>query len=256
MAQLTHALTFCSTYVHLSIAIIRSEKSSASEGKPSSLAVYGINEWSSPLAQRKLEVARQDIDMKKKFLALKSSSLAKSSESNASDQAKVKADSDAVDHARRDLDQARNAYARMVSQANEQQRIMYDKPMTASSLELQHQGFKIVEILSSLDPSYLESQKNDVVRALRWLWRSRGRHYRLLHEEEVPPRYHFESFDLGNFLTRWSNPTDIDSLFDLLRIFIQPLSSIDFSFVKQFLMRTVCNFSIEQKSLTLKRYVV
>jgi hypothetical protein len=52
------------------LQIIRAEKPSSPDGKPisSSLAMYGINEWSSPSAQRKLEVARQDIELKKKFL--------------------------------------------------------------------------------------------------------------------------------------------------------------------------------------------
>ncbi len=49
--------------------IIRSEKTSALEVK---VAVYGINEWSSPSTQRKLKVARQEIEVKKKSLALKS----------------------------------------------------------------------------------------------------------------------------------------------------------------------------------------
>ena len=78
------------------------------------------------------------------------------------------------------------------------------------------------EILASLNSQYLENQ-NDVVRALRWLWRSRGRHYRLLHEEEIPPRYHCESLALGKFLVSYSqaNPTDTDVLFDLIRIFCE-----------------------------------
>jgi len=60
------------------LAIIRSEKTIRSEPVSSSLAVYGINEWSSPSAQRKLELARQDIEMKKKFLALKTQEEARS----------------------------------------------------------------------------------------------------------------------------------------------------------------------------------
>jgi hypothetical protein len=45
-----------------------------------------------------------------------------------------------------------------------------------------------------------------------------------------------------------ANPTDTDVLFDLIRIFLQPLSSVDFSFIKQFLCWTVSSdSSIEQK---------
>ena len=155
---------------------------------------------------------------------------------------------EAAERAKRELEEARNAYARDVSQVSAQSNVS-DKTMTITALELQHTGFKIVEILTSLNPQYLQSQ-NDVVRALRWLWRSRGRHYRLLHEEEIPPRYHYESSALGKFLVSYSkaNPTDTDVLFDLIRIFLQPLSSVDFSFIKQFLCWTVSSDnSIEQK---------
>jgi len=246
------------------LAIIRSEKTIRSEPVSSSLAVYGINEWSSPSAQRKLELARQDIEMKKKFLALKTQEEARSQKTiqtkvddsySSEYQAAAQASREAVERAKRELEDARKAYVRDVSQASSQSNVP-DKPMTVSALELQHQGFKIVEILTSLNPQYLESQ-NDVVRALRWLWRSRGRHYRLLHEEEIPPRYHCESLALGNFLVSYSqaNPSDTDVLFDLIRIFLQPLSSVDFSFIKQFLLRTVSNvFSVEQKSQILQRF--
>merc|ERR1712194_523398 len=129
--------------------------------------------------------------------------------------------------------------------------------MTVSALELQHQGFKIVDILASLNSEYLGNQ-NDIVRALRWLWRSRGRHYRLLHEEEIPPRYHCESLVLGKFLVSYSqaNEHDTDVLFDLIRIFLQPLSSVDFSFIQQFLLKTVSMPSkpVEQKSQILQRF--
>ena len=40
--------------------------------------MYGINEMNSPSAQRKLEVARQKIEMEKKFLALKTQEEARS----------------------------------------------------------------------------------------------------------------------------------------------------------------------------------
>ncbi len=260
--------------------IIRSEKTSAPEGK---VAVYGIYEWSSPSTQRKLEVARQEIEMKKKSLALKSQEearmqKAKSDDSNPEYRSTMQTAREAVERAKKELDEAKNAYAVSVSQLS-QSNVPDEGYMTITSLELQHQGFKIVEILTSLNPEYLRNQ-NDVVRALRWLWRSRGRHYRLLHEEEIPPRYHYESSALGKFLVSYSqaNPSDTDVLFDLIRIFVslwhfatldddggyvmnmclsylmpwvsyfpspahfsklQPLSSFDFSFIKQYLHRTV-----------------
>jgi len=237
--------------------IIRSEKTLTTRQAEGKIAVYGIHEWNSPSTQRKLEVARQDIELKKKILALKTQEEArsqkalqsKSDDSNFPEyQSSLQTAREAAERAKRELEEARNAYARDVSQVSAQSNVS-DKTMTITALELQHTGFKIVEILTSLNPQYLQSQ-NDVVRALRWLWRSRGRHYRLLHEEEIPPRYHYESSALGKFLVSYSkaNPTDTDVLFDLIRIFLQPLSSVDFSFIKQFLRWTVSSDnSIEQK---------
>ena len=137
------------------LAIIRSEKSSTPEGKPisSSLAVYGINERSSPSAQRKLEVARQNIEMKKNFLALESRSQkalqSKTDDPKSSEyQAMVQAAREAVGRAKRELEEARNAYGNMSqasSQSNDDEKdIVTQRPMTISALELQHQGFKIV----------------------------------------------------------------------------------------------------------------
>ena len=141
------------------LAIIRSEKSSTPEGKPisSSLAVYGINERSSPSAQRKLEVARQNIEMKKNFLALKTQEevrTQKTLQSKMDDpksseyQAMAQAAREAVGRAKRELEEARNAYGSMSqasSQSNDDEKgIATQRPMTISALELQHQGFKIV----------------------------------------------------------------------------------------------------------------
>ena len=261
-----HSVTLLNVCFERPLAIIRAEKTSTTEGKPvsSSLAVYGINEWSSPSSQRKLEVARQNIEMKRKFLASKTqeesraqkSVQSKADDSNLSEyKATAQAAREVVKRAKRELEEARIAYARDVSQATTQSNASDKPPMTVSALELQYQGFKIVEILTSLDPRYLESQ-NDVVRTLRWLWRSRGRHYRLLHEEEIPPRYHCESLSLGKFLVSYSqaNRSDTDVLFDLIRIFLQPLSSIDFSFIKEFLLGTVSKiFSVEQQRSLITR---
>ncbi len=206
------------------LLILRSDKTSP-EG---TVAVYGINEWGSPSTQRKLEVARQEIEVKKKSVAQKSQEEArmqkafqsKSDDSNPEYRSTMQTAREAVERARKELDEAKNAYAVSVSQLS-QSNVSCEGYMTITSLELQHQGFKIVEILTSLNPQYLRNQ-NDVVRALRWLWRSRGRHYRLLHEEEIPPRYHCESSALGKFLVSYSqaNPSDTDVLFDLIRIFV------------------------------------
>lgn len=258
------------------LAIIRSEKTSRSEGKPvsSSLSVFGINGYNSPSAQRKLEVARQDIEIKKKKYTLKAQENTKSQKvlhSKSSDDPRISeyravahAAQEAADHSKRELEEARSSYLKHVSQAGSQGLNFSDKGndekerhMSVSSLELQHQGFKIVETLTALNNKYIESQ-DEIVRALRWLWRSRGRHYRLLHEEEIPPRYHCESLALGKFLVSYakvnldkSGATDTDVLFDLIRIF---LSSVDFLFMKQFLFDTVSSVcSVEQKGQIIQR---
>jgi len=282
------------------LAIVRSEKTFAAEGgRPSSsLAHYGLNEWTSPQRLRKLEVARHDIELRKKTLESKVQEekrarkvLQSKADGAAGNEyrAAARATREAAEGARAELDEARGAYTRDMALAGTQplaDRAM-PQPMTVSALELQYQGEKlhfvshlfdqrmlpraqkksdylslvenaglrIVRLLSKMDAQYFESQ-NDVVRALRWLWRSRGRHYRLLHEEELPPRYHRESPDLGGFLVDYSraNPADADVLFDLIRIFLQPLSSVDFSFVQEFLLETVSSvFSVEQKALVLSR---
>ena len=240
------------------LQIIRSEKLSSPDGKPisSPLAIYGINEWRSPSAQRKFEIARQDIEMKKKFLALKTQEEVRSQKelqpkSNDTHllehQAILQNAHDAVVRAKLELEEARSAYTKEVTRAGELSNAL-EKSMTVQALELQHQGFQIVEILSTFDTQYLRNQ-SDIVRALRWLWRSRGRHYRLLHEEEIPPRYHGESTALGKFLVAYSqvNPFDTDVLFDLIRIFLHPFSSADFSFIKEFLLKSVSNDVSDQQ---------
>ena len=102
------------------LAILRSEKTSTSEGKPptSSLAVYGINGWNSPSSQRKLEVARQDIEMKKNVFNMKTQEEAKAQkllQSKETDEPKiseyraaVKAAHEAVERAKRELEEARS----------------------------------------------------------------------------------------------------------------------------------------------------
>jgi len=250
------------------LAIIRSEKQSPTTKAGSAhLNTYGINQWYSPTAQRKLEIARQSIEMKKKILSAKQQEEAKSKkalQSKAGDkkssdyQAALKVHQgvrDAYERAQKEVEDAKSSYERQISTAFQQD--SKQRPMTTSALELQTQGFRLVEVLTKLDPQYL-SQHNDVVRAMRWLWRSRGRHYRLLHEEEMPPRYHNESLLLSRFLVSYSQacPEDTDVLFDLIRIFLQPFASIDFSFIKQFLVETMINvLTSDQKSQVMQRFL-
>lgn len=253
------------------LAIIRSEKQSPTTKAGSNhLSAYGINQWYSPTAQRKLEIARQAIEMKKKILSAKQQEEAKSkkslqSQSKGGDkkssgyQAALKSHQnvrDAYERAKKEVEDAKNAYARQVT-TSFQQDSTQTRPMTTSALELQTQGFRLVEVLSRMDNQYL-SQHNDVVRAMRWLWRSRGRHYRLLHEEEMPPRYHNESFLLSKFLVSYSKatPDDTDVLFDLIRVFLQPFASLDFSFIKNFLVDSMTNvLTSTQKSQVLQRFL-
>jgi transformation/transcription domain-associated protein len=112
--------------------------------------------------------------------------------------------------------------------------------MTVDALEMQFQGFRLVNTLLSYDPEYF-SEHNDIVRAFRWLWRSKGRYLRMQHEDLVPPRYHDESAMLAKFLIAYAKfvpNEDMDILFELIRVFLQPSTS-DFFGVGQFLARTV-----------------
>lgn len=127
--------------------------------------------------------------------------------------------------------------------------------MSLDALELQHKGFKLVEMLVAHDTTYL-LEHTEVVKAFRWLWRSKGRYLRLQHEEYMPPRFHDESTMLAAFLvnTATAFPKDVDILYELLRILLQPSTS-DFSFVRRFLVRTVGDeLNVEQKRSLMKRF--
>lgn len=129
------------------------------------------------------------------------------------------------------------------------------KSMTLDTLELQYQGFSLIETLILNDEKYINDH-HDVVRAFRWLWRSKGRHFRLLHEDSISPRYNGESKYLARFLVNYSkaSPHDVDVLFDLLRIFLQPTSA-DFSFVQDYLRESVCGvISLAQKRTVMQRF--
>jgi hypothetical protein len=129
------------------------------------------------------------------------------------------------------------------------------REMTIESLELQHQGLKLVETLMSKNKHYLK-EHSDVVRTLRWLFRSKGRQLRLMHQESIPHRFHDESKLLGFVVVTYAEnyPNDTDVLFDLLRIFLLP-SATDFSFVRSFLNRMISDIlTVKQKRHIIQRF--
>lgn len=131
------------------------------------------------------------------------------------------------------------------------------RPMNIETLEMQHQGFRLVSTLLASSSTYFRDH-NDIVRAFRWLWRSKGRSLRLQHEEIISPRFHDESKMLAYFLMTFvkssTSESDIDVLFELFRIFLQPSTS-DFAFVSRFLVKMVTNvLSLDQKRKVIQRF--
>jgi hypothetical protein len=131
------------------------------------------------------------------------------------------------------------------------------KPMDTESLELQFQGFRLISSLHEHDSNYLRSQ-NDIVRALRWLWRSKGRYLRLQHEGRIPPRFHSESLMLSKFLMSYGEQfpkEDVGVLFELILVFLHT-STVDFDCVAKFLKYMVCSvFDVGQKKQVLARFL-
>lgn len=131
------------------------------------------------------------------------------------------------------------------------------RPMTEESLELQLQGFRLVSNLLAADSKYFDSH-NDIVRAFRWLWRSKGRFLRLQNEDLVSPRFHGESKLLATFLMAYGESLpndDFDILFELIRVFLQP-SSADFGFVSRFLANMVSHvLTLPQKKHVMNRFI-
>jgi transformation/transcription domain-associated protein len=167
----------------------------------------------------------------------------------------------ACDKVSKDLADVRKRYADEVAQkkAADQQTSVKDqstvRPMIIDSLELQHQGFCLVNALVRDDVNYLQDH-TDILRAFRWLWRSKGRFLRMQYEESIPPRYHGESQALGSFLVSYSrsSPHDVDLLFELIRIFLQPMTS-DFWFIRKFLNQATGNgLEDGQKKQILERF--
>lgn len=145
-------------------------------------------------------------------------------------------------------------YAAVASSGNA---VLMAARMTEDALELQHQGFKIISALMKHDSSYLkEPYHADIVRTFRWLWHSKGRHLRLLHEELLPAKYQIESKSIAAVLIHYAKlrPSDADILFDLLRIFLEQ-TSVDFSDVRRFLENMVTNvLTSEDKKRVLHRF--
>jgi len=258
------------------LAIIRSEKVSpgqnglASTPKKSAdmLVMHGVSEEVTGGKQN--EGLRRDIEVKQKSLTLLQQEATRTKEalqarlssttstSAALDEAKRnhKTAQSAVDRGQKDLTACKQRYAAGVAQPKD-----FDvgnvspRRMSSEALELQLQGFRLTESLISKDLNYLK-EHNDVIRAFRWLWRSKGRHLRLQHEEAMSPRFHQESKQLASFLVSYATtfPNDVDVLFELLRIFLQP-STTDFNFVKEFLVETVSKvLSYERKKHVVQRF--
>jgi len=125
------------------------------------------------------------------------------------------------------------------------------KNMDKNALELQYQGFKLIGIFIKMDEHYFEDPHHAcVARTAVELWRSKGRKVRFLYEELLTPTFRLESKFLARILIEFlsRNPSDVDILFELLRIFLTQGSCIDFSFVKNFLQNMVSNvLSVENK---------
>eukprot|EP00980_Cylindrotheca_fusiformis_P015839 scaffold4637_cov128-Cylindrotheca_fusiformis.AAC.10 len=169
----------------------------------------------------------------------------------------------AYERGEKELNESKQRYAsemariKLAAQSEKDGKKPPARPMNIEALELQHQGFRLVKTLMENDDSYLKDH-NDVLRAFRWLWRSKGRYLRLQHELSVPPRYHGESKLLASFLVNYSGnfPHDVDLLFELIRIFLQSSAS-DFSFVRTFLASAVSNeMPVDQKKQILHRFFV
>ena len=257
------------------LAIIRSEKTpSGSNGHVSTptksvdtLVMHGVTTEAS--CGKQVDALRRDIEVKQKGISnlqqdatrTKEALQARSSSTVLShgvlEEAKRKHFSAqaALDRGQKELNESKQRYAAEVAQPkNADLGIDSSRRMSGEALELQLQGFCLTESLIRKDNNYLKDH-NDVIRAFRWLWRSKGRHIRLQHEESMAPRFHHESKQLASFLVSYAKkfPDDVDVLFELLRIFLQPTTA-DFNFVKNFLVKTVSELSVEKKKLVVQRF--
>lgn len=131
-------------------------------------------------------------------------------------------------------------------------------PMTPAALELQYQGLRIIHTLIEFDENYLKgSNHSDIVMRYRYLWRAKGRYFRVLHQHNLPAKYMEESKYIALFFMKYveTGPNEIvDILFELLRIFTQA-TAIDFSFVSRFLEHMVTKrLTDQQKKKVLMRF--
>lgn len=270
------------------LGIIRSDQASSSKSatdssQPASshsvseiLALHGIRIGSTTLKRDSEEILLQDIEVKQKKVYAIQKEVSRAKESlqgklagkvvNAEShrlleeaRMKQKAAQASLDKAVKDLKESKQRYtAEIALSMNEGDKEAEGKdtphPMSLDALELQYQGLQLVQTLVANDKNYI-CDHSDVVKAFRWLWRSKGRYLRLQHEEYMPPRFHDESTLLASFLVSTASafPKDVDILYELLRIFLQPTTS-DFSFVRNFLTHTVAyKLSTEQKRTLMKR---
>lgn len=265
------------------LAIIRSEKSASSSNSSKVtrsadeiLSQHGIPQTShigigrhgtllgieAEPSKKKIAALHQAEKRAKEYLqaALEKSKMDNLSESQA-----------AVENAKKQHQLARQAYEKAQKEANaaahkgklsETSSSSSNLPitiarMTEDALELQHQGFKIILALMKHNPTYLsEIHHADIVRTFRWLWHSKGRHLRLLHEELLPVRYQMESKMISAVLIHYAKvrPSDADILFDLLRIFLEQ-TSVDFSDIKRFLEEMVSSvLTSDDKKKVLHRF--
>ena len=269
------------------LAIIRSEKASVSGASPSkalksdtSLALYGIHPFPSRTQNQRETMLLRELSAKDKKLRILQQEFLKAKElvqlrgaagsgKNATPAAKAafeeakkkhKMTKSTFDRGIRELTDLKKRVAAEAEKSKMSQESVLNspdgmRPMTIDSLELQFQGFRLIETLVKYDSNYL-NQDNDVLRALRWLWRSRGRYLRMQHEESISPRYQGETKALAHFLVNYSksSPSDVDILFELIRIFLQPVSG-DFSFVRSFLKETSSDcLKKEQREQIMQRY--
>jgi hypothetical protein len=255
------------------LAIIRSEKAVAPGKSSTALAkstseVMSIHGIPIDLAQPRDSLLRQEIDAKHKKLAVLQHEASRTKEAlqnvasgpeNYDTQEEAKrlhrSAQTEVEKLQRELVECKQKYVSELALQESIDPSLSAKKMTLDSLEVQNQGLQILETLVGFNPTYL-TDHNDIVRALRWLWRSKGRHLRLQHEEFMPLRFHRESYLLGSLLVKYAKavPNDVDVLFEVLRIFLQP-TTCNFGFVKVFLNDMVVNrISKEKKGQIMHRF--
>jgi hypothetical protein len=102
------------------------------------------------------------------------------------------------------------------------------------ALELHYQGLRLVRSLSKLNPEWLTSQTG-IVEWLRKIWRSPARVQRLLAQDRLPIKYHFESKLLIKTLMAYCRvkPEDVQILLDMVSVFLHRVP-LDFGFLQQF----------------------